>query len=77
MPPTILAQEALSPQHAFVVQFRVSSDLARRQYHGRVEHVMSGRAALFASLDELATFMTRVVTDLQHLPAEEKKCTCA
>lgn len=63
--------DPLSPQRAFVVQFRVNSDLTHGQYHGRVEHVLSGRATVFTSLEELTVFMTRVVTDLQRATAED------
>jgi hypothetical protein len=66
-----LTQEALSPQHAFVVQFRANTDFALGQSHGRVEHVLSGRATTFTSFDELAAFMTRVVADLRRTTTQE------
>jgi hypothetical protein len=66
-----LTQEALSPQHAFVVQFRANTDFAFGQSHGRVEHVLSGRATTFTSFDELAAFMTQVVTDLRRTAVQE------
>jgi hypothetical protein len=34
-------------------------------YDGRVEHLVSGQAARFHSLEELLAFMVRVLTDLQ------------
>ena len=52
----------LLPPWAFVVQFRVETDLAQECCTGRVEHVVSGQAAHFASLEELLAFLTRVLT---------------
>ncbi len=51
----------LSVHYAFVVHFRVNSDVARRRLAGRVEHVVSGQAAHFASLEELLAFIARVL----------------
>jgi len=50
------------PPWAFVVQFRVETDLAQGRCTGRVEHVVSGQAAHFQSLEELVAFMTEVLT---------------
>jgi hypothetical protein len=52
----------LLPPWAFVVQFRVETDLGQGGCTGRVEHVVSGQAAHFESLDELLAFLTRVLT---------------
>ncbi len=52
----------LLPPWAFVVQFRVETDLAQGRCTGRVEHVVSGQAAHFQSLEELVAFLTRVLT---------------
>lgn len=52
----------LSVHHAFVVHFRVNSDVAQGQLAGRVEHVVSGQSAHFDSLEELLAFVTRVLT---------------
>ena len=52
----------LLPPWAFVVQFRVETDLAQGRCTGRVEHVVSGQATHFASLEELVAFLTRVLT---------------
>jgi hypothetical protein len=45
---------ALSPERAFVVQFRGPCA-------GRVEHVRSGEAARFESRDELLAFIDRLL----------------
>jgi hypothetical protein len=52
----------LSPYRAFVVQFRAETELERGRCAGRVEHVVSGQATHFASLEELLAFMARVLT---------------
>ena len=51
----------LSPRRAFVVQFRERTDDARERFAGRVEHVVSGRAAHFRSPEQLTRFMRRVL----------------
>jgi hypothetical protein len=53
----------LSPQRAFVVQFREGP----APWAGRVEHTVSGRAARFQSAEELWAFLTQIVG------GEEKK----
>jgi len=42
---------------AFVVQLHGDTDLSERRLAGRVEHVRTGDAALFGSLEELLRFM--------------------
>ena len=52
----------LSPHWAFVVQLRQGTVLTPEALHGRVEHIVSGQASLFTSLEELRAFMARVLT---------------
>ena len=52
----------LLPPWAFVVQFRVETDLAQGRCTGRVEHVVSGQSTHFDSLEELLAFIARVLT---------------
>ena len=52
----------LSPHWAFVVQFRAETELEHGRCAGRVEHVVSGQATHFASLEELVAFMAQVLT---------------
>ena len=52
----------ISVHYAFVVHFRVSSDVAHGQVAGRVEHVVSGQSTHFDSLEELLTFIARMLT---------------
>lgn len=51
-------------QRAFVVQLHATAVVAQGQLSGRVEHVQSGQAAHFDTLDELLAFMARVLAVL-------------
>ena len=59
------SQPALPTNRAFVVQFRPPAPDGAPAYDGRVEHLVSGEAARFHSLEELLAFMVRVLTDVQ------------
>ena len=61
----------LSPHRAFVVQFRAETAVEQGRFVGRVEHVVSGQAAHFASLEELLAFIGRVLTQVRTEPPEE------
>jgi hypothetical protein len=65
-----VAQEEpdLVRRRAFVVQFRAETDLAQARCTGRVEHVVSGQATHFHSLEELLEFLTRVLTTVGAQP---------
>jgi hypothetical protein len=52
----------LSPQWAFVVQLRQGTPLTPEALTGRVEHIVTGQATLFASLDDLLSFMQQVLS---------------
>ena len=58
----------LEPEGAFVVQFRVGTNLARGPVTGRVEHVVSGQATWFGSLAELTAFFDRILTPVPPAP---------
>jgi len=62
---------SLPVRRAFVVQFRTEADVERGCFEGRVEHVVSGQASLFHSLDELLAFFARVLTTVRTEPPEE------
>jgi hypothetical protein len=51
----------LSPHWAFVVQLREGTPLSPEGMRGRVEHIVSGQATLFTSLEEIRAFMARVL----------------
>jgi hypothetical protein len=61
----------LSPHWAFVVQFRVGTDIEGGRLEGRVEHVVSGQATHFHSLEELLAFIARVLTEVRAKRPEE------
>jgi hypothetical protein len=51
----------LSVTRAFVVQFRANTVVEQGYLTGRVEHVVSGQAADFQSLETLLAFIARVL----------------
>jgi hypothetical protein len=53
----------LSPYRAFVVQFRAETAVAAGHLVGRVEHVASGQATTFETLDALLAFIARVLAE--------------
>ena len=67
---TAVAQEepALVRRRAFVVQFRAETEIAQARCVGRVEHVASGQATHFQSLEELLEFLTRVLATVGAQP---------
>jgi hypothetical protein len=44
-----------------VVQLRQGTALTAHQLHGRIEHICSGQATTFRSLEEVRAFMERVL----------------
>jgi hypothetical protein len=55
----------LSVHRAFVVQFRAETDVERGRMEGRVEHVTSGQATHFDSLEELLAFLRKVLREVR------------
>ena len=55
-------EQPLPVERAFVVQMHVTAEIAHGRIVGRVEHVMSGQALHFHTLEELLTFMARVLS---------------
>jgi hypothetical protein len=55
----------LTPERAFVLQLHKDSALDAATLHGRIEHVISGKAVDFGSLLEAFAFMQRVLADGQ------------
>jgi len=54
-----------SPHWAFVVQFRPETAVEHGRWVGRVEHVVSGQAAQFESLEELLAFIAAVLGNIR------------
>jgi hypothetical protein len=67
------SESPLSPYRAFVVQFHMETDVAREQVRGRVEHVVSGQAKHFASVEELLAFIRQVLAGVRALPRRRVK----
>jgi hypothetical protein len=59
---------ALSPHRAFVVQFRAETAVEHGRCTGRVEHVVSGQATHFDSMEELVAFIARILTAVRAPP---------
>ena len=55
----------LPAERAFVVQLRADADLTTGAVSGRIEHVRSGAAALFESVDQLIAWMRQAVAHNQ------------
>ena len=66
--PDPTADRSLPVQRAFVVQLHATAVVAQGQLSGRVEHVLSGQAAHFETLDELLAFIARVLAALETTP---------
>jgi hypothetical protein len=60
-----LSQPTLPTNHAFLVQFRTQPPGAPITWEGRVEHVISGQVTHFHALEELLSFMQRVLAGLR------------
>ncbi|MBI3801540.1 MAG: hypothetical protein HY268_31790 [Deltaproteobacteria bacterium] len=59
------AMAPLSPQRAFVVQFRSPEGKEQARFAGRAEHMTSGQAARFESAAELTAFLLRVLAEVR------------
>ena len=57
LPSSVTLEVPLSPQWAFVVQFRAVPG-GPAYAAGRVEHLVSGRTSHFQSLEELSAYLT-------------------
>jgi hypothetical protein len=68
MPQQQTGKASLSVHWAFVVHFRLSTNIAQGRIEGRVEHVVSGQSTHFDSLEELLAFMGRVLASVRAPP---------
>ena len=57
-------------QRGFAVQLHAAADVAQGRWMGRVEHVVSGRATHFHTLDEFVAFIAQVLASLDTTPSE-------
>ena len=58
---TLEPSTPLSPHRAFVVQFRAETDVAAGHLVGRVEHMVSGQATTFHTLEDLLAFLASIL----------------
>ncbi len=58
----------LSPHWAFVMQLRTGTPLSAEHLQGRIEHLVSGQATTFASLEEVRAFIERVLASMAEKP---------
>lgn len=49
---------------AFVIQFRPETDIEAGRFAGKIEHVASHNETRFCSLDQLISFIARVLNDV-------------
>jgi hypothetical protein len=64
-----LVMKGLQHASAFVIQFRGADEPDRERFSGRVEHVASGRTALFETVEELPQILLKLLGTV----ASEKK----
>jgi len=69
--PLAAGEPPLSRHRAFVIQFRGETDVEAGRFAGRVEHVVSGQATHFHSLEELLAFIARVLAEVRTQSTEE------
>ena len=54
---------SLPTDRAFVLQVHATAEVDQGRFEGRVEHIVSGQATRFHSLDELLAFIGRILTE--------------
>lgn len=64
------AARPLPAQRAFVVQFSAQTNVTLGRFAGRVEHVVSGHARRFQTLEELVGSLVQMLVTLGTLPPE-------
>jgi hypothetical protein len=64
------SRAALPAERAFVVQLRADADPARGVVSGRIEHIVSGTAALFESVEQLVDWIRDAVARLAESSAD-------
>jgi len=64
MTPSAEAVRPLPAQRAFVVQFSAQTQVELGRFAGRVEHVVSGHARRFQTLDELVGCLVQMLITL-------------
>ena len=73
MTPSAEAARPLPAQRAFVVQFSAQTNVELGRFASRIEHVVSGHARRFQSLEELVASLVQMLTTLGATPAEARE----
>jgi hypothetical protein len=55
------SQPAYPARRAFVVQTHVEADVVQNDVWGRVEHIVSGQAMYFGTVEALVQFIVQVI----------------
>ena len=58
--------EGSNYRFAFVIQFRPETDVEAGRLEGKVEHVASYEAARFSSLEELLSFIAKMLAEVDN-----------
>jgi hypothetical protein len=73
MPPSAEPARPLPAQRAFVVQFSTSTNVELGRFAGRVEHVVSGHARRFQTLEGLVGCLVQMLVTLGNTPPEGRE----
>ena len=73
MPPCPTQTAPVSIHRAFVVHFRTDADVVQGQIAGRIEHVLSGQSAHFASMEGLLAFVAQIVSSTRNAPSCQER----
>lgn len=65
------AERPLPARGAFVVQFGTETDVARGQFVGRIEHVVSGQGTHFCTLEACVAFVGHVLANGHGQPSAD------
>jgi len=65
-----VAMNGLHPGSAFIIQFRTDSNPSAAQLTGRIEHVASGKTALFESLHDVPELLLQMLRDSRQADTE-------
>ena len=58
--------EGWQSRAAFVIQWRPETDIEAGRFEGSVEHIASYKATRFHSLDELLSFIARMLAEIRN-----------
>ena len=71
MRPESRARPRYPPGHAFVMQLQADVSIETGRIDGRIEHVVSGRAAHFSSWEKVLAFIAHILNEMDHDKARD------